>query len=485
LIFKVFAAFLRAGFLGFGGGAAIAPAIHKEAVDRHGWVDDGTFNDVLALSNTLPGPAAPQMAAVIGYRAAGIGGMLAAVSALVVPMAVLVVVLISWIFSAVGESADKMLLLKRSTVAVFPLVSAMLCRLMLKFYRQGSEAIGPVRTVLFSLVCLALLYLGVDNGFVILAMISLAITSAAPWPGWFRYVMAVPVAALLFVHSDLVSTLSMTVPDYLEWSVVLGLLVAGAVGLWTTPAENGLPESTGEAGLRPVLEDLGRIWSVVLAVCVPLVVFCPLLRSSAYLALLAGMTFTGLMTFGGGPVFIPLAIGLLAGPSSQIFLYTRERLMQYIAIVNALPSPIISKLSAISGWDMVQRVADSGTAYSGPLWLWASAGGAILVVAMVLPAVTNSLVAFSCLDRIKRSPGMKAMTKFILPVLMAIFLSVFISFMDTTFRTVASFPGQSAISSGLQCVWLFCLFLWLQTRLRRIPDPLLILGAVAYGIIVL
>lgn len=136
-MWKIFLAFFKTGLLGFGGGAAIAPAMHKEAVERYGWVNTATFNDILALSNTLPGPAAPQMAAIIGYRAGGIWGAVMAVLALVGPVAVMVVALIWWIFSTVGDSADKLLILQRSTVAVFPLVSAMLCLLMAKFFKTG------------------------------------------------------------------------------------------------------------------------------------------------------------------------------------------------------------------------------------------------------------------------------------------------------------------------------------------------------------
>ncbi len=495
MIWKIFGAFLKTGFLGFGGGAAIAPAMYKEAVERNHWVDGATFNEILALSNSLPGPAAPQMAAIIGYKAAGLAGAVVAVSAMVVPMAFLVVWVISWVFSAVGESSDKLVLLKKSTVAIFPLVSAMLCTLMAKFYRQGSSSIGRGRTVIFSALCLALLAAGVDNGFVILAMISLAVTASAPWPGWTKNVMAVPVALFLMIHSDLPSRLGFPFPSWLDWSLVAFLLLAGAWGLWVTPPLEG--DGSGEkSGLPSVLRDLAWLWGAVLLFVLPLFAASSLLRAPAFLGLVAGMVFTGLMTFGGGPVFIPLAIGLLAGPSSQVFLYSKERLMQYIAIVNALPSPIITKISALSGWDMVHVLGGAATTGGGvapieaatsglELSLWGAAGGSILVLSMVLPAVTNALAAFACLDGIKRSPGMKAVTKFILPVLMAIFLSVFVSFMETAFSTVASMPGHTTLSAALQCLGLFSVFLWFQGGRIKIPDPLLILGALIYGISVL
>ncbi|WP_159448200.1 efflux RND transporter permease subunit [Dethiosulfovibrio salsuginis] len=496
LLWKIFLAFFKTGLLGFGGGAAIAPAMHKEAVEKYRWVKSVTFSDILALSNTLPGPAAPQMAAVIGYRAGGIWGAVMAVFALVGPVAVLVVALIWWIFSTVGDSADKLLILQRSTVAVFPLVSAMLCLLMAKFFKQSRSALGTDRTIFFSVLCLILLSVGVDNGFVILAMISLAITASAPWPRFVREAMVVPVAIFLLIHSDLPVNLDVTIPWWLSWGLVLFMVIMGARGLWITPA---LPSedvlSSGDSGPGVVMKDVGKMWLIVLILLAPLFILSPFLLSVAYLGLLGGMIFTGLMTFGGGPVFIPLAIDLLAGPSSQVFLYSKERLMQYIAIVNALPSPIITKLSAISGWDMVQSLAGTGLGVNGikpigvsmsPLGvgIWAGVGGAILVLAMVLPAMSNALVAFSCFDRIKRSPGMKSMTKFIMPILMSIFLSVFISFITTAIETIGSFPGSSTLWAVSQVVGLFALFLLLEAK-KLVPDMLLIVGAVVYGLTIL
>ena len=106
------------------------------------------------------------------------------------------------------------------------------------------------------------------------------------------------------------------------------------------------------------------------------------------------------------------------------------------------------------------------------------------MLAMVLPAMSNALVAFSCFDRVKRSPGMRSMTKFIMPVLMSIFLSVFISFITTAIETIGSFPGSSTLWAVSQVVGLFALFLWLEAK-KLVPDMLLIVGAVVYGLTIL
>lgn len=495
MLLKILLAFLRTGLFGFGGGAAIAPAMYKEAVEKNRWVDSDTFSEIMALSNALPGPAAPQMAAIIGYRTAGLAGALIAVLSMIVPMAVFIVWVINWVFSAVGDSADKLLLLKKSTVAIFPLVAAMLCVLMAKFCRQASSSIGRGRTVLFSALCLALLALGVDNGFVILAMISLAVTAGTPWSPWVKAFTAALAGFFLVLHSSVPAALGLSFPRWFGGIPAVWLLLAGVRGLWVTPCAEG-QGSRERPLLKAVLKDLSLLWALTAAAVVALMALSPVLRSSAFLGLMAWMALTGLAAFGGGPVFIPLAMGLLAGPGSRIFLYSRERLMQYIAIINALPSPIITKLSALAGWDAVHVLAAGAhtggemvplglTLRGSELTLWAAAAGAVLAAVMVLPAVTNALLAFSCMDGIKRSPAMAAVTRFILPVLTAIFLQVFLSFMATAFSTIAAMPGHTDLSAGLQCAGLFSLFLCLRSFRAGIPDPLLILGAVAYGVLVL
>jgi len=62
----IFLAFFRVGMLGYGGGPASIPLVHKEVVDKYKWMNEDDFSDVLALANTLPGPIATKMAGYIG-----------------------------------------------------------------------------------------------------------------------------------------------------------------------------------------------------------------------------------------------------------------------------------------------------------------------------------------------------------------------------------------------------------------------------------
>jgi len=87
-------AFVRAGVLGYGGGMACLPLIKREVTDKYQWVDEEEFSDIVAISNTLPGPINTKMAGYVGYRVAGVIGATIAVCATILPSAILLILLL-------------------------------------------------------------------------------------------------------------------------------------------------------------------------------------------------------------------------------------------------------------------------------------------------------------------------------------------------------------------------------------------------------
>lgn len=67
LYFSLFVAFLKIGLFGFGGGYAMLPLIQYEVVDAHQWISVADFTDIVAISQTTPGPIAFNSATYIGY----------------------------------------------------------------------------------------------------------------------------------------------------------------------------------------------------------------------------------------------------------------------------------------------------------------------------------------------------------------------------------------------------------------------------------
>ncbi|HCC86610.1 MAG TPA: chromate transporter [Porphyromonadaceae bacterium] len=69
LYLALFISFFKIGLFGFGGGYAMLPLIQREVVDLHGWISVSDFTDIVAISQTTPGPIAFNSATYIGYTA--------------------------------------------------------------------------------------------------------------------------------------------------------------------------------------------------------------------------------------------------------------------------------------------------------------------------------------------------------------------------------------------------------------------------------
>lgn len=71
LYLSLFWAFFKIGLFGFGGGYAMISLIQHEVVEVHHWISVSDFTDIVAISQTTPGPIAFNTATYIGYTATG------------------------------------------------------------------------------------------------------------------------------------------------------------------------------------------------------------------------------------------------------------------------------------------------------------------------------------------------------------------------------------------------------------------------------
>jgi chromate transporter len=108
LLWKIFVLFSRVALFSWGGGPASLALMQRETTtalwippgssEPVAWVTADEFADAVAMSNTLPGPIAPQVSAYVGYKLAGFSGAIAAVIGTVVPATLLMLVLIVYFF---------------------------------------------------------------------------------------------------------------------------------------------------------------------------------------------------------------------------------------------------------------------------------------------------------------------------------------------------------------------------------------------------
>lgn len=168
---QLFLAFFRIGMLGYGGGPSSIPLVHKEVVEKYKWMNDDEFADVLALGNTLPGPIATKMAGYIGYRVAGIIGLINATLSTILPTILLMIILLTTI-----SSVKDLPWVQGMTAAVVPVVGVMLAVLTWDFFKKSKKSLGWVKAI--SLIALSFLLMeiaGIHPAILIVGLLLAAI----------------------------------------------------------------------------------------------------------------------------------------------------------------------------------------------------------------------------------------------------------------------------------------------------------------------
>jgi len=65
---ELFITFFVIGMFTIGGGYAMLSLIQNKVVTVHGWINDGTFTEIVAISQMTPGPIGINSATYIGYE---------------------------------------------------------------------------------------------------------------------------------------------------------------------------------------------------------------------------------------------------------------------------------------------------------------------------------------------------------------------------------------------------------------------------------
>lgn len=95
----LFTEFLKVGMSGFGG---VLPFARRMLVEKHGWLSDREFNEVLSLSQFLPGPNIANVSIIVGRRFQGPKGAVAAILGLML-MPIAIVLLLAMLFAEFAQ----------------------------------------------------------------------------------------------------------------------------------------------------------------------------------------------------------------------------------------------------------------------------------------------------------------------------------------------------------------------------------------------
>lgn len=190
LYLKLFLTFLKIGIFTFGGGYAMISLIENEVVEKQHWLTPEQFTDILAVSQTTPGPIGINTATYVGYTATldagyGTGGAVAGA------------------------------LLASFAVVLLPFVLMLVVVRFLSAHRDN-----PMVTVVFKALRVTVL------GLIAAAALSLLSVESFGVPGWNRrFVVSCAIFAMVFILSILPKK------KYFFNSPITLLLAAGLLGL--------------------------------------------------------------------------------------------------------------------------------------------------------------------------------------------------------------------------------------------------------------
>ena len=169
MLLKLFTTFFKIGLFTFGGGYAMIPLIQREVIERHKWIDEKDFLDMLVLAQSTPGPIAVNTSVFVGYKMAGVAGAIAATLGTVLP-SFIVILLLAFFFAEVRENRFIDAAFRAMRPAVIALIVAPLIGLVkgMKWYLMSVSAA----------VAVAVWYLGVSPAYLIGASLVVGVVIA-------------------------------------------------------------------------------------------------------------------------------------------------------------------------------------------------------------------------------------------------------------------------------------------------------------------
>ena len=168
MLLKLFTTFFKIGLFSFGGGFAMIPLIQREVIEKHKWIDEKDFLDMLVLAQSTPGPIAVNTSVFVGYKMAGVAGAIMATLGTVLP-SFMVILLLALFFAEVRENRYVDAAFRAMRPAVVALIVAPLIGLVkgMKWYMMAVAAAVAVAVWYFGFSPAYLIAIALVGGVVV------------------------------------------------------------------------------------------------------------------------------------------------------------------------------------------------------------------------------------------------------------------------------------------------------------------------------
>lgn len=154
---RLFYEFFKVGLFSVGGGLATVPFL-TDMASRTGWFTAADLANMLAISESTPGPIGVNMATYVGFHTGGIPGGIIATLGLIAP-AIIVISIIAGFLKKFRESrvVDSVFYgLRPASTALITAALIQVCTIALMFHEVPVPKYGVIKTQLFYWPAIAL-----------------------------------------------------------------------------------------------------------------------------------------------------------------------------------------------------------------------------------------------------------------------------------------------------------------------------------------
>lgn len=160
--------FLKIGAFTFGGGYAMIPLIEREMVQEKKWITEDEMMDMIAISESTPGPLAINAATFVGYQTAGFQGAFCATFGVTLP-SFLIMLLVSWLM----RRYENLTVVNDAFIGIRAAVLVLILQAFLSMFRQMKKS--PASFFLLAGTFTAVVVFHVSAVYVILAGILIGV----------------------------------------------------------------------------------------------------------------------------------------------------------------------------------------------------------------------------------------------------------------------------------------------------------------------
>lgn len=366
--------FLRLGTLGFGGPVALVGLMHRELVEKRGWISDADYKEGLALSQLAPGPLAAQLGIYLGYVHYGVLGATTAGLAFILP-SFLMVVILGWLYTLYGG---------------LPWMQAV-------FYGVGACVIGIIAHSAYKLT-----------------------TRTVGKERWLWVVYVLTLAWTILTESEQV------------W-----IFLAAGVAIWlvkSPPKLRWFRSSTPSIAALPWLALLAQVTAADLSTLLSLFVF---------------FATAGAFVFGSGLAIVPFLYG---GVVRDHHWLTDRQFIDAVAVAMITPGPVVITTGFI------------GYLVAGLV------GACAAAVATFAPCYLITILAAPYFRKYGKRPDIAA---FVQGVTAAATGAISGAVVVLGRRSITDLPTLILFLATLGLVW----------KVKKIPEPIIVLGAAAIGLV--